>query len=239
MLAALAALTGQRALLDHHFLLEESGLPWVLAALVFLACWQVMIVAMMLPSSMPAVSMAVAPMRDAGRRVLTLGSFLAGYACIWTAFGLLAITGDTLIHRTVDGSPWLAAHAFLIGATTLLAAGAFQLSRWKSSFLARCRNPEPLAVGDSPAQAWHAVSAWRLGLRHGWASTGCCWALMLVMFGIGSGGLGWMAGLTCVMLGEMVASDSKRIVRTVGIVLLLLAGLWLLHPAWLVPAAVS
>lgn len=238
-LAALAALTNQRTLLDHHFLLEESGLPWLVAVLIFLACWQTMIVAMLLPSSMPAVSAVVAAVRGASRRVQTLGAFLAGYACIWTAFGLLAFAGDTLIHRAVDESPWLATHAFLIGATTLLVAGAFQLSHWKSSFLARCHNPEPLAVGDESAQTWHTGPAWRLGLRHGWVSTGCCWALMVVMFGIGAGGLGWMAGLTCVMVGETIAPDSKRIVRAIGIVLLLLGGLWLLHPAWLVPTAAS
>jgi predicted metal-binding membrane protein len=62
---------------------------------------------------------------------------------------------------------------------------------------------------------------------------------MLVMFGIGAGGLGWMAGLACVMVGETIAPDCKRIVRATGVALLLLGGLWLLHPAWLVPATVS
>src|ERR1700686_71996 len=32
-------------------------------------------------------------------------------------------------------------------------------------------------------------AAWRLGLRHGMFCLGCCWALMLVMFGLGVGSL--------------------------------------------------
>src|SRR5579863_10407041 len=58
-LAILAALTHQNYLLDHRYLLQESHLPWVVALLVFLACWQVMTLAMMLPSSMPMLKMLV------------------------------------------------------------------------------------------------------------------------------------------------------------------------------------
>jgi len=51
--ALVAALTNQNSLIDHHYLLEESHLSRLLALVVFLACWQVMTVAMMLPSSPP------------------------------------------------------------------------------------------------------------------------------------------------------------------------------------------
>ena len=55
--ALLATLLRLRFLIDHHWLIEASGLPWLLAALVFLACWQVMTLAMMLPSSMRMMQM--------------------------------------------------------------------------------------------------------------------------------------------------------------------------------------
>ena len=55
----LATLAHQTFLLDHHYLLQASGLPWLAAFEVFLLCWQVMTVAMMLPSSMPMVKMVV------------------------------------------------------------------------------------------------------------------------------------------------------------------------------------
>jgi predicted metal-binding membrane protein len=79
-------------------------------------------------------------------------------------------------------------------------------------------------------------------MLHGADSIGCCWALMLVMFGIGVGNLGWMAALTGVMLGEaMMPSDraGNGASRVVGAALFVLAGLWLAHPAWLGAATVS
>lgn len=236
-IALAATLTGQRYLIDHHFLLEESGLPWPVATAVFLACWQVMIAAMMLPSAMPALALVSAASRDARRSPARarLG-FLAGYATPWTSFALLAFAGDTAIHRTVDTWPWLAAHAFLIGTATLAGAGLFQLTPLKGRCLAACRTPWALLdhhSRDTPS------SAWQLGTRQGTWSVGCCWALMLIMFGIGAGGLGWMAALTGAMLIEGVFPGGQQTRMALGIVLLLLAVLWLLHPAWLVPAGVS
>ncbi len=48
--ALLAALTKQTFLINHNYLLTQSHLPWLVALVVFLICWQVMTVAMMLPS---------------------------------------------------------------------------------------------------------------------------------------------------------------------------------------------
>ena len=79
-------------------------------------------------------------------------------------------------------------------------------------------------------------------MRHGVTSVGCCWTLMLVMFGIGVGELVWMVALTLVMASESAISDERRsrhIRQAIGIALLLLAALWLAHPAWLVPTVAS
>src|SRR5262245_8673460 len=51
--ALLATLTNHSELINHDYLLEHSGLPWLAALAVFLACWQVMTAAMMVPSSLP------------------------------------------------------------------------------------------------------------------------------------------------------------------------------------------
>src|SRR2546421_3262066 len=85
-LAGLSVLTNQSYLINHHYLLEESHLPVPVALVVFLACWQVMMVGMMLPSSMPKLYMMVHASRKPGQpRTVQLG-FLAGYAVVWTAF---------------------------------------------------------------------------------------------------------------------------------------------------------
>ena len=57
--ALLAVLTNHSYLIDHHYLIEESGLPLLVTLLVFLAAWQVMTIGMMLPSSMPMAYMMV------------------------------------------------------------------------------------------------------------------------------------------------------------------------------------
>ena len=228
-LAIIATLTGQRALIDHHYLLEESGLPWPLAALVFLACWQVMVAAMMLPTSIPALALARGAIRSRA-------GFLAGYAALWSVFALLAFTGDTLIHRAVDSWPWLAAHSFLIGAATLVVAGGFQFTHLKARCLTACHDPRWLRARTIPASS--AGASWLLGARAGLASAGCCWALMLVMFGIGVGGVGWMAALTAAMVVEERFAARPGARPALGLALALLAALWLLRPAWL-PTSVS
>ncbi len=41
-LAGLSVLTNQSYLINHHYLLEQSHFPVLVALVVFLACWQVM-----------------------------------------------------------------------------------------------------------------------------------------------------------------------------------------------------
>ncbi|HKT38583.1 MAG TPA: DUF2182 domain-containing protein [Ktedonobacterales bacterium] len=229
--ALLAALLRLRFLIDHHWLIEASGLPWLLAALVFLACWQVMTLAMMLPSSMRMMQMMTYAARKQSRTFTIIGAFVAGYAAIWTAFALVAFAGDTLIHQAVDSWPWLAEHFYLIGAATFTIAGVFQFTPLKERCLAACRSPLAFFIRYYRAGV---ATAWRLGLRHGLFCLGCCWALMLVMFGVGIGSLAWMAALAGVMTIEKAVPGGRWIGPLVGIALLALAALWLAQPAWLV-----
>ncbi|HEY7832034.1 MAG TPA: DUF2182 domain-containing protein [Ktedonobacterales bacterium] len=235
-IALLAVLTNQTYLINHAYLIEESGLPWIGALAVFLACWQVMTLAMMLPSSMPMIYMQVHASRQQAHPRAVQAAFLAGYAAVWTGFAVAAFASDTLIHRLVDAWPWLAQHPYLIGATTFALAGAFQFSALKDRCLKACRSPFGFFVRYYRAGR---VNAWHLGLRHGAFCLGCCWALMLVMFGIGVGGLAWMAALAGVMTIEKALPWGHRLSPVIGIALLLLALLWLAHPAGLVPSVAS
>ena len=178
--------------------LADRGERSALAArgVVFLASWQVMTLAMMLPSSMPMVTMMTYAARKQSRTYTIIGVFVAGYAAVWTAFALVAFTGDTFIHRAVDSWPWLAEHYYLIGAATFTIAGVFQFTPLKERCLTACRSPLTFFLRYYRAGV---APAWRLGLRHGMFCLGCCWALMLVMFGVGIGSLAWMAALAGVM----------------------------------------
>lgn len=236
-LVILATRQGWRALVDHHYLLEESGLAWPLAAVVFLAAWQVMIVAMMALVSLPQTLRALGPHGQPGAPTWRALAVVAlAFGGVWTAFGLLAFSGDTGIHHLVDAWPWLAAHSFLIGATTLALAGLFQFTPWKADCLALCRDPRALFASEAHQTR---PPLWRASLAYGLASVGSCWALMLIMFGLGVGGLGWMLALTSAMLAESVAPSAVGARRLIGLALLALAALWLAHPAWLVPAVAA
>ncbi len=226
----LATLTHQPFLHGHHYLLPASGLSWLAAVGVFLLGWQVMTVAMMLPSSMPMIQLVVYAGRKQQRSIAVPLAFLAGYAVIWTAFAGGAFLGDTLLHHLLELWPWLAAHSWLIGAGTFAVAGLFQFTALKERCLDVCRTPLGFFMryyrkGIEPA--------WQLGLRHGIFCLGCCWALMLVMFGVGIGSLAVMVALTSVMVIEKTMQGGKRLSPLVGVALLLLAGLWLIHPPWL------
>src|SRR5437763_1771518 len=92
--ALLAELTHQSYLIDHYYLLEESHLPILIALAVFLACWQVMTVGIMLPSSMPILYIVVhASRRQKYTRRIQV-AFMAGYALVWTLFGVAAFRGE-------------------------------------------------------------------------------------------------------------------------------------------------
>jgi predicted metal-binding membrane protein len=229
-LAGLSVLTNQSYLINHHYLLEQSRLPVLVALAVFLACWQVMTVGMMLPSSMPMIYMMVHASRKQGRPLTIQLAFLAGYAVVWTGFAAAAFLADTLIHQAVHSWLWLYLHSWLIGAATLALAGGFQFSPLKEHCLKQCRSPFSFFVRYYRKGVG---GAWQLGLRHGVFCLGCCWALMLVMFGLGVGSLVSMALLTGVMVVEKTFPGGRRLSPVIGIVLLLLAALWFVHPSWL------
>ncbi len=202
----------------------------LVALVVFLACWQVMTVGMMLPSSMPTVSTIAHAGRQQRRPYAVPGAFLAGYAVVWTAFALVAFLGDTQIHWLVHHWFWLDTHTWIIGATTFAVAGVFQFSPLKGRCLKLCRSPFSFFVRSYRKGVG---GAWRLGLRHGVLCLGSCWALMLVMFGLGVGSLVSMALLTGVMVVEKTYPGGQRLSPVIGGALLGLAVLWLLHPTWL------
>jgi predicted metal-binding membrane protein len=226
----LAVLLHQTQWIDHGYLLEESHLPWGIALLLFLTVWQFMTAAMMLPSSLPMVLLLIYASRKQRHTAAVQAAFLGGYALVWTGFAGAAFLADTQIHRLVDQWPWLALHSWVIGATTLAIAGVFQFTPLKHRCLRACRSPFSFFARY---YRQGVGAAWRLGLRHGIFCLGCCWALMLVMFGLGVGSVLSMLGLTGVMVLEKTLPNGQRHSPVIGGVCLLLAAVWLLHPAWL------
>jgi len=216
----------------HHDALIEGKLPYALALVLFLVAWQAMVAAMMLPSTLPLVRLFTVATTGQPRPRAAMASFLGGYALVWTAFGSLAFGGDTLIHATVDRTPWLQHHEWLIAGGTLALAGAFQFSQLKDRCLEVCRHPGAFLLRHYERGL---AGGFTLGRRHGLFCLGCCWALMLLMFAAGVANLWWMAGLTALMVYEKTGPGGRRAVPAAGIALLACAALVLAHPHWLPP----
>lgn len=195
-----------------------DGGALVLAA-VFVGGWTLMTFAMMLPTSLPLVQLfrRMTQRRADGARLVAL--LIAGYVSVWALFGVAAHVGDRGLHEVVERSAWLEANAWLLGAGTLLLAGAYQFTPLKYHCLDKCRSPfsfimERWRGRDEQAQAF------RLGVHHGIFCVGCCWSLMLLMFAVGVGNVGWMLALGTVMAVEKNMPWGRRLSAPLGLALL-------------------
>ena len=175
-----------------------------------------MIAAMMLPSSLPAFRVFGQSAPAGGGRALAV--FLLAYAGVWTAFGLAAFAGDVVLHGLVETSAWLEARPWLLEASALGLAGAYQFAPLKRRSLAACRHPDGPAPRDT--SRWRAA---RRGLSHAVECVASSWALMLLMFAAGVANLWWMAALTAVMAYEVMGRHGPRAASAIGITLLGLA----------------
>jgi predicted metal-binding membrane protein len=194
----LAVFTGHTEWGDHHYLLHDSGLPLFSALGFFLVSWQVMILAMMVPSLAPLLRQMTSGVPESTRTPGAIAMFLAGYDLIWTAFGCVAFFGDALLHELVENWSWLASHDTIIATGALALAGIYQFTPGKARFLMACQAPA------QRADVTRLDAACRVGAGAGRAHLGSCWALMLAMFAVGMGSLVWMVALTGVMMAEQL-----------------------------------
>ncbi|RQO43129.1 hypothetical protein DBV14_26395 [Variovorax sp. KBW07] len=181
--------------------------------------WILMTAAMMLPTTLPlfnAFDRLTVGRPDHGRLLMLLG---LGYMAVWGAFGLLAHVLHSGVLALLAISPTLAWHGWVIGAATFALAGAFQFSRLKYRCLEKCRTPLSFVIEHwrGRAQARHAFA---LGAHHGLFCVGCCWALMLLMFALGTGSLGWMLLLAAVMAIEKNVPWGRGLSAPLGFALL-------------------
>jgi predicted metal-binding membrane protein len=211
--------------LSHHAL--ESVRGNAALAPLFIVGWLVMVVAMMLPTSLPLIALFQTMTRQRRGQGWLLVLLICGYLAAWTAFGVVVYGADWGLHQAIEQSHWLTDNAWRLSALTVLTAGAFQFTRLKYQCLDKCRSPLAFI-----AERWHGRSASRealaLGLYHGLFCVGCCWAMMLLMFAMGAGSLGWMLILGSLMAVEKNLPWGRRIGKPVGVVLLALGAALLL-----------
>src|SRR6202011_4619595 len=194
------------------------GGKMLLPGLLYAGGWLLMSAAMMLPTVLPLLQRfdQITDARSDRSGLFTL--LVTGYLMVWLVFGVAAHLLDVALHATVRQSDWLTFNAWTLGVGVLAVAGLFQFSSLKYHCLDKCRTPLSFII-----QHWHGTTprrdAFRLGIHHGAFCVGCCWAIMLLMFVVGTGNVGWMLALGAMMAIEKNAAWGRWISQPLGFAL--------------------
>ena len=205
--------TGSAELFGH----DQHGVPIPLALSFFLAGWSVMIAAMMLPSSLPALRRLDG---DAAETMIAPGRtrFLSGYFLGWAAFGAAAYIGDAILHQLAHSLAWLEVRPWLIGGGVAIFAGVAELIG---------RTPPP----EFPVPTKPDARSFDLGKAHAIDRIRRCWPLMLFAMAVGMASAVWMVVLTLVMLLEL-RPKAAWVLRLIGSALVGMGIAIIAHPAW-------
>ncbi|HEY1767133.1 MAG TPA: DUF2182 domain-containing protein [Terracidiphilus sp.] len=208
--------------------MRMPGQTWIEATASFLAMWDVMMAAMMLPSLAPMLSryrQAVGWRDESSLGCLTLLAGL-GYFFVWTLFGLAVFPLGAALAAVEMEQPALARAAPLAVGVVILIAGAVQLTSWKAHHLACCRGMPALGC-TLPAGAG---TAWRQGLRFGLHCGLSCANLTAILLVIGIMDLRAMAVVAAAISAERLAPAGQRVAQAIGAIVIV-AGLLLIARA--------
>jgi predicted metal-binding membrane protein len=198
-MAGMAGMPSRGAPSAHHSMLLGGG------AVGEVGMWALMVVAMMLPTALPAVRhVAVNSLRR--RRPRAMATFAAVYTLVWVAFGALVL---------LAAPAWSGLDRTAVAAGALALAAAWQLSAPKRRALRDCHRPSPLPPTGRRATA----GVVRFAMRNGTACVGSCWAMMLAMALAATAATFWMVAITGLVLIEKLAPKPRQATRA-GAVLL-------------------
>lgn len=172
--------------------------------------WAAMMVGMMVPSATPMVVAYAGWTRrgaTAGNRSVAIALFLSGYVLVWLGFSAFASVLQLTLERLGLLST-MGTTGATVGGVVLVSAGVFQLTPVKEACLRRCRTPTGFLIAE-----WRsgATGGLIMGIRHGVYCLGCCWALMAVLFVVGTMHLVWMAAIAAFVLAEKIAPPVLRV----------------------------
>jgi predicted metal-binding membrane protein len=192
------------------------GQRWFSSPLMFLAMWQPMMIAMMLPSNLPMLQLfhRVVTFRGEERPGFYTWLIACGYFAVWLLFGVVAYLLGMVVAKVAMISPPVSRSIPMLSGLALVVSGIYQLTPWKSACLKRCRNPLSL-LADHLHGGWQG--ALRLGLSHGTFCAGCCWSLMLIQLSLGMMNMALMVGVAVVIALEKLLAHGETIVRLTGV----------------------
>jgi predicted metal-binding membrane protein len=204
--------------LDHSRLNEISSEDAALLVF-FVLGWTLMVFAMMLPTSLPLIALFQTMTRGRPDHKLLVVLLIIGYIGVWAWFGLVVHLGDLALHELTEQTWWLSVNSWVLGSGILLVAGVYQFTPLKYHCLDKCRSPLSFIMGHWTGKN-ERTQALRLGLHHGIFCIGCCWSLMLLMFAVGTGNIGWMLVLGALMAVEKNLPWGRKLSKPLGVLLL-------------------
>jgi len=157
--------------------------------------WAIMMIAMMLPSALPAVA------RLAG--MVAMLRFTAGYTAAWVAFALAAAWIEWRLDAAGLLPDGMALGGGAVAGALLVAVGLYQLTPLLAHDLERCRT-----------NTGYVVSCLR-----------CCAPLMLVLFAVGVMNVAWWVILALFVLAEKASARGVWLARLGGSALVIWGGL--------------
>ena len=179
----------------------------------FVLAWTAMMVAMMIPATLPLILLyrTVARQRlNRGQARVGTAAVFAGYIAVWAVVGLPVY----LYALTAEG---IGSFASALPAVLLVIGGAYQFTSLKGSCHARCSNPLFFLM-----QKWRPgpVGALRLGVLHGLDCLGCCAGLMVGLVALGMMNLAFVFTAALVIFAEKTLPYSHRVARPLGILMM-------------------
>jgi len=172
--------------------------------------WNLMVVAMMLPTVLPLSRAFNLIIHDFADRFWHQLIFISAYLLLWSIFSLAAVVLFEFLPSTVQSTGFRGA--------SLVAVGMFQFSPLKQTCLKGCRHASLAIAQYYQPGIW---GTWQLGIRHGLYCLGCCWALMLEMGVLGVHSLILMLAFTAIMLVERFWKHGEMAAAGIGIGLML------------------
>jgi predicted metal-binding membrane protein len=179
---------------------------------LFLSSWAVMMVAMMVPATLPLIllyrHLACKRLSSAQAQIGTV-VLLVSYVAVWAVAGLPVYAYNVL--SSAAGSL-----AEVLPASLLIVGGVYQFTPLKRICHARCSSPLFFLI-----QNWRpgAAGALRLGAIHGVDCLGCCAGLMVGLVALGMMNLTWMLTAAVIIFAEKTIPDSHRVAWPLGVLM--------------------
>jgi len=230
-LLVLSALAWVFLIWQSSMMSNQMGLTMGMGALLFIAIWIVMMIAMMFPASAPMILMfskIYASKRQQARPFVPTWVFVSAYLLVWSLCGVVAYPLALGIENLAASSMWLMGNAARLGGMVLVLAGLYQLSPLKDVCLSKCRTPLQFILSS-----WHDGygGAFRMGLEHGLFCLGCCWLLFVILFPLGIMNIAVMALVTALIFAEKVLPFGRKVSVVAGVVLIAYGALIMFLPA--------